>query len=203
MSSNIDYLSINENFPVAGQDNDTQVFRDNFDTIKKSLNTAKTEISTLQANTQGLQLQETLDQSGSDFGKRVIFNAVLQNNRDQKSANGSVSGEILIDFINGPYQIYEAAGNITFKFLNFPGDITGEATPVGVGKVTLELYNGSDTESRTIAFSTSSGTTIYKDENFPAPFTLTTANKTNPVFVEIWRHSLDKVFLRYLGTFSS
>ena len=37
MASTINYLGINENFPVAGQDNDTQVFRDNFDTIKQAL----------------------------------------------------------------------------------------------------------------------------------------------------------------------
>ena len=47
--SNINYLSINENFPVAGADNDTQTFRDNFDTIKTSLNTAKTEITSLES----------------------------------------------------------------------------------------------------------------------------------------------------------
>ena len=31
--SDINYLNINENFPVAGEDNDTQVFRSNFNTI--------------------------------------------------------------------------------------------------------------------------------------------------------------------------
>ena len=35
-------------FPVAGQDNDSQGFRDNFTTIKTGLQTAQSEISTLQ-----------------------------------------------------------------------------------------------------------------------------------------------------------
>ena len=48
--SNINYLSINENFPVPGQDNDTQVFRDNFDTIKQSLRIAGEEITDLEDN---------------------------------------------------------------------------------------------------------------------------------------------------------
>ena len=48
MTSLINFAAINENFPVAGQDNDTQVFRDNFDTIKTNFSAAKTEIEDLQ-----------------------------------------------------------------------------------------------------------------------------------------------------------
>ena len=74
MASNINYLSINENFPVAGQDNDTQVFRDNFDTIKTSLRNASTEITSLQTDTAKLNLD-------NDFELKKIQRAVLQNNR--------------------------------------------------------------------------------------------------------------------------
>ena len=35
-------------YPIAGQDNDTQGFRDNFSSIKNNLNIAKNEISDLQ-----------------------------------------------------------------------------------------------------------------------------------------------------------
>jgi hypothetical protein len=51
VTSNINYLSINENFPVAGEDNDTQTFRDNFDTIKTSLRAGQEEITALQSDT--------------------------------------------------------------------------------------------------------------------------------------------------------
>jgi hypothetical protein len=51
MASGINSTDIDGNFPVAGQDNDSQGFRDNFTTIKNSLATAKTEISDLQQNT--------------------------------------------------------------------------------------------------------------------------------------------------------
>ena len=50
MTSLINFAAINQNFPVAGQDNDTQVFRDNFDTIKTNFSAAKTEIEDLQDN---------------------------------------------------------------------------------------------------------------------------------------------------------
>ena len=36
MASNITYTTIDEQFPVAGQDNDSQGFRDNFSIIKEN-----------------------------------------------------------------------------------------------------------------------------------------------------------------------
>lgn len=48
MSSAIDTTSIDTYFPVAGQDNDTQGFRDNWALIKANLEIAKTEISAVQ-----------------------------------------------------------------------------------------------------------------------------------------------------------
>ena len=48
MASQISYTGIDGDFPVAGQDNDSQGFRDNFTTIKTGLQTAQSEISTLQ-----------------------------------------------------------------------------------------------------------------------------------------------------------
>ena len=43
--SDIVYSTIDEAYPVAGVDNDTQGFRDNFNTIKAALTVAKTELS--------------------------------------------------------------------------------------------------------------------------------------------------------------
>ncbi len=199
MTSNINYLSINENFPVAGEDNDTQVFRDNFDTIKTSLRNAKDEITDLQTNTAKTNLD-------NDFGLNKISNALLQNNREQKWSGGSVTASpTTIDFEQGSYQIYTVGANVTFDFLNFPGDpvFTAEATPIGIGKVTLELY--SDGSSRTASFSTSGGTVI-KSLGFPGYASgtpvLTLTSATNPVIIEVWRHSQEIIFMRYVGQFS-
>lgn len=193
-SSSINYLSINENFPVAGQDNDTQVFRDNFDTIKTSLNSAKTEINEL------LGAAARLD-NDNNFGLNIIQNALLQNNREQKWNGGAPSDSpITIDFENGTYQIYIINHAATIDFLNFPGDpaFTSETTPIGMGKVRLELY--SDGSPRIVTFSAGSGTVIKKDSSFPATLTLTSS--TNPVIIEVWRHSLETIYMRYLGTFA-
>ena len=50
MASSISVTNIDATYPVAGQDNDSQGFRDNFSQIKTQLTTASTEITSLQAN---------------------------------------------------------------------------------------------------------------------------------------------------------
>jgi len=56
MTSAITTTSIDESYPVAGQDNNSQGFRDNFNAIKSALNVAKSEITTLQSNTAKLNV---------------------------------------------------------------------------------------------------------------------------------------------------
>lgn len=55
MSSNINPNNINGNFPVAGQDNDSQGFRDNFTNILNNFSFAATEIGDLQNATTAIQ----------------------------------------------------------------------------------------------------------------------------------------------------
>jgi hypothetical protein len=200
--SNINHLGINENFPVAGQDNDTQVFRDNFDTIKTGLRIARDEITALEDITAKL----TQD---NDFELNVIQNAVLQNNRTQKSDIGIVPLEtasdntITVDFKNGDYQIYRFRDNVVLDFLNFPGDnrITPfENSEIGVGKVTLEIYGDGTERNIIFSLSGSGASTIKKNVDFPE--TLTVTSNSDPVFIEVWRHSTSTFFMRYLGQFS-
>ena len=84
MTSNINYLSINQNFPVAGEDNDTQTFRDNFDTIKTSLQAGQEEITALQANT-----AKTND--NNDFEDNEISRAVFRDVMDRRFDGGIIT----------------------------------------------------------------------------------------------------------------
>lgn len=215
MPSNIDYLSINENFPVAGQDNDTQVFRDNFDTIKTSFRNAKDEITALQDNT--AKLNDT-----NDFQLNNVTRAVLVNNRTQKFPNdGNASAPYEgggIDYENGAYQIWrfinsEVASNANVYFDNLPGDpnITpAESIPIGMGKMILELHSdGVDTD---ITFTTSGGT-VFKTLGFPTspvsfpvvrlPAATGAGLTPDSIFIEVWRHSSNIIFMRYIGQFTS
>ena len=195
MTSNINYLGINENFPVAGEDNDTQVFRDNFDTIKTSLNTAKTEITDLQTNAARTDVD-------NDFNNKLISRAVMLNNYDKKFDGGVIAAPLTVDYENGNYQIFRFGATTTVEFLNFPDDTS---LPTGLGKVTLELYG--DGTARTLTFITSGGTVIKKNATFPATFTVTSAEAAagsgNPIMIEVWQHKSDRIFLNYLGQFSS
>lgn len=56
MSSNINFSSIDVNFPIAGRDNSTQGFRDNFISIRTGLQQASSEISTLQSDVENLAI---------------------------------------------------------------------------------------------------------------------------------------------------
>ena len=197
MTSNINYLGINENFPVAGQDNDTQTFRDNFDTIKTSLRNARDEITDLQNNTAKLN-------EANDFGLNSISSAIMQNNFEKIVQLGEVpletatSNVVEIDYQNGSYQRLRARTNIVLSFTNFPGDPNLLDPIAGVGKVTLELTG--DGTARTIGFSSSGGTVFKKDAGFPTVLQVTST--TNPTFIEVWRHRSDEIFLRHLGQYS-
>jgi hypothetical protein len=195
VTSNINYLSINENFPIAGEDNDTQTFRDNFDTIKTSLRAASEEITNIQSNTAGLQLVET--ENGSDFGSREISNAILRNTLIKSYGGGVIPGSVsllTIDYENGGYQKFQFAGNINIDFQNFPNN----ASVGGVGKVTLELT--ADNVARTLTFISSGGTVFRRNATFPTPFVVT--SQTAPIIVEVWQRDSNNIFLNYLGQFS-
>ncbi len=192
--SNINYVSINENFPVAGQDNDTQVFRDNFDTIKTSLRYAKEELEIFQDSATGAA---RLNQS-NNFNQNIISNAVLQGNRDALFDGGNYNASTLdVTYTNGAYQIYKFGTNVEINFLEFPEN----ETPAGVGKITLELYSDGTTP-RNITFKSIGGLVYKKNASLIALGTLTLTSATNPVILEVWRYKSATIFLNYVGVFT-
>ena len=59
---------INVNFPVAGEDNDSQGFRSNFSRIQNAFSSAADQLISLQTNSVSLNNQ-------NDFGNNVIKRA--------------------------------------------------------------------------------------------------------------------------------
>lgn len=193
MTSLINFAAINENFPVAGQDNDTQVFRDNFDTIKTNFSAAKTEITDLQDNA-------ARKDEDNDFLYNVVGSVTLQDAYLRKKDYGAaiVAGTQDISFKQAMYHVVKFGANTSLSFSEFPTgavDITGLGQ---IGKATLELYG--DGTSRTITFITSGGTVIKKSPGFPGSVTVTSA--TNPVIIEVWQHSATVIWLNYLGEYA-
>ena len=193
MTSLINFAAINENFPVAGQDNDTQVFRDNFDTIKTNFSAAKTEITDLQDNV-------ARTDEDNDFLYNVVGSLTLQDAYLRKKDYGAaiVAGTQDISFKQAMYHVVKFGANTSLSFSEFPTgavDVTGLGQ---IGKATLELYG--DGSARTITFVTSGGTVLKKSPGFPGSVTVTSA--TDPVIIEVWQHSATVIFMNYLGLYS-
>ncbi len=195
LQSNVKSVTINENFPLAGQDNDTQEFRDNFNIIKTSLEDARLEITDLQRKVLLKSELTGFTQDDRDDYNRLsntkVVGGIYQAPKTQKH-NGGLANQVntTIDFLNGEYQIYGFTASVTVDFLNFPTD--------NLGKVTLELYG--DGQNRTLTFLASGGTVFKKPANFPNPFVLNSA--TNPLILEVWRHNTGVIYLNLLGQFS-
>jgi len=193
LTSLINFAAINENFPVAGQDNDTQTFRDNFDTIKTNFSAAKTEITDLQDNA-------ARTDEDNDFLYNVVGSLTLQDAYLRKKDYGAaiVAGTQDISFKQAMYHVVKFGANTSLTFSEFP---TGAVDVTGLGKIgkaTLELYG--DGSARTITFVTSGGTVIKKSPGFPGSVTVTSA--TDPVIIEVWQHSATVIFMNYLGLYS-
>ena len=199
MTSLINFAAINENFPVAGQDNDTQVFRDNFDTIKTNFSAAKTEITDLQDNA-------ARTDEDNDFLYNVVGSLTLQDAYLRKKDYGAaiVAGTQDISFKQAMYHVVKFGANTSLSFSEFPTaavDITGLGQ---IGKATLELYG--DGTKRKISFSMS-GATVKKKSNFPAlteagSHDIEVTSPTNPKIIEVWQHSATVIFFNYLGEYS-
>ena len=191
--SNINFAAINENFPVAGQDNDTQVFRDNFDTIKTNFSAAKSEIQDLMDNA-------ARTDSDSDFLYNILGSVTLNDAYLRKKDYGAaiVAATQDISFKQAMYHVVKFGANVSLSFSEFPTGAV-DATGLGqVGKATLELYG--DGTARTITITTSGGTVLKKSPGFPPSITVTSS--TDPVIIEVWQHSATVIFLNYLGLYS-
>jgi hypothetical protein len=113
MASNIVPGNIDGTYPVAGQDNSSQGFRDNFTATKNNFTEAKTEIEDLQSNKASLN-------GANDFSGNSITDAEFKDNSETVFAHGSIDGTITLNHENGHYQTLTTTGTITLGFLNMP-----------------------------------------------------------------------------------
>jgi hypothetical protein len=119
MASSINPNNIDTTYPVAGQDNDSQGFRDNFTNIKSNFEFAETEIDDLQAKGifKSALTGTTLD---NDMAGAVIKNTKTQAYRATRVALGAVTGSAAIDYSAGNFYSVTTSGSITLAFSNIP-----------------------------------------------------------------------------------
>lgn len=117
MASNINETNINGNYPVAGQDNNSQGFRDNFSSIRNNLSIAGEEITDLQSKVV-LKSALTGEELDNDLGGSVIKNAELRGSRETVVSLGTTAGTVNINYVNGSFFTLSSSGNITLEFSN-------------------------------------------------------------------------------------
>lgn len=194
--SNIIHSTIDASYPVAGIDNDTQGFRDNFQIIKDGLSTAYSEISTLETNT--AKLNET-----NDFNGTNITDANFNLNTDQYHSIGTVINNQNISFLNGRYQILTmnpAGTSIQFTLADWP-DRDGLAS-MTIQIKTVADPGGADVD-KSITWLTEGGGTIKAPSSFLRPFALNTGVfADDPAIINFWTYnSGTTVYANYLGKF--
>ena len=151
MTSAINPQNIDGAYPVAGQDNDSQGFRDNFTNIKTNFTYAAEEISDLQSKAV-LKSALTGTVLNNDMGGSILNNAQLQNMSETRVALGSVTGPQVINYNAGPYYTLTTAGSVSIAFTNFPAAGT-------VGRVRLRITVASTAHQLTLPAAVSVGTT--------------------------------------------
>lgn len=125
MSSNINPNNIDGTYPVAGQDNNSQGFRDNFTNTKTNFQYAKDEITDLQ-NKAILKAALTGTTLDNNMLGSILSNAQLQDMAYTYVNLGTQSGSVGINYAAGPYQIVTTSGSINLAFTNWPAaGVTG------------------------------------------------------------------------------
>jgi len=119
MTSAINPNNIDGAYPVAGQDNNSQGFRDNFTNTKTNFQFAADEITDLQAKVVLKQALTgtTLD---NDMLGSVLANATLEDMAYTRLALGSVSGSQTINYAVAMFQTLTTTGSVSLAFTNFP-----------------------------------------------------------------------------------
>ena len=119
MASQITPNDIDGAYPVAGQDNNSQGFRDNFTNTKTNFQYAANEITDLQNNVllKSALKGTTLD---NNMGGAPLYNFLTKQVSGNVSALGSTSSSVSLDWSLGSYQTLTTNGSITLGFTNFP-----------------------------------------------------------------------------------
>jgi hypothetical protein len=122
MTSSIDNTSIDDTYPIAGKDNDSQGFRDNFQTIKNNFTAAKNEITALQNDTAKKNVNNVFLWNQISQVKLANYGETLYNGNNVGSGTDLT---LAVPFTNGSIQKFQLAGNVTFNITEFPADGIG------------------------------------------------------------------------------
>ena len=152
MSSNINPNNIDTAYPVAGQDNDSQGFRDNFTNIKTNFTSAETEINDLQSKVL-VKSALTGDASvNNDLNGAVLKAAKVQDFRETVNVVGTVAGSQTLNYASGHYHTLTTSASVSIAFSNLPATTNH-------GKLRLAITVANVAHTLTLPSAVSQGTT--------------------------------------------
>jgi hypothetical protein len=150
--SNINPYNIDGTYPVAGQDNDSQGFRDNFTNIRNNFSYAQSEISDLQ----GKAILSSALIGGTitnNMNYNVLVKPQLTSESYAVSNLSTLSGTVNLDYSQARMQKVTTSGSITISFANWPSSAQG----IGILRLWVYISNTAHTLSLPI---TNPGVTI-------------------------------------------
>ena len=194
MASNIISGTIDGTYPVAGVDNNTQGFRDNFTIIKTGLATAASELTTLQSTSAKLNVS-------NDFNGSDITDANFSLNTEKYHNIGTVTNGMNISFLNGHYQslsinLPEGTSTINFALADWPARDH-------VAKMTVQL-KGNDT-AKTVTFTVDGNGALKYNSTYPrvgGVATATVDSSADPIIIDFWTYNQGTtIYAEYRGRF--
>ena len=117
--SQINTNGIDVNYPVPGQNNNSQGFRDNFAQIRTQLNTGANEITDLQSK---VVVKAALNNStlNNDMGNTLISNASTRGFRATTyNLGNALAGTVVVDVNRADVQFGALQGNVVLSFGNW------------------------------------------------------------------------------------
>lgn len=117
--SNINPNNIDGTYPIAGQDNDSQGFRDNFTNIKNNLSFAKSELEDLAGK---VLLKSPLIGTvlSNEMNDAPISGAKIRDFSETVVDHGTVTGMVTMDHTAGHYHTMTLSSDVLLNFTNWP-----------------------------------------------------------------------------------
>jgi len=197
--------NIDGQYPIAGQDNDSQGFRDNFTNIKNNFTIAYNELADLQGK---VVLKSALSGGSIDnnMSYSILEAAQLKKAVETKRNIGTISGSGNdISWADGHFQFFTTSGDVTIGLSGWPTNST-------YAKLRLQITT--DTTNRAVTFPAAvsvgladiqgaAGQTI----TFPTAgvylFELTTVDNGTTITIQDLLRNYDIVTTGLTGTFTT
>jgi hypothetical protein len=182
---------IDENFPVAGVDNESQGFRDNFSAIKDTLVQAKADVLALQESRLDISSPST------DLSGNTIENVNLKSETYEFNDGSGISSSQNVSYASGSFHLLALSGGTELAPVEL---VLSDIPTSGVARFQIAVH--SDGTENFFSFNTENTGRFFVDGSWPT-LSVTAAADDFKLF-ELWTYDGgNNVFARYLGTFSA